>query len=323
MKCLLKLAVIGLLLIALLVGGVFLFIDTVVETAVTKGVTFTTQQETTLGSADVQLLSGKLGFEDLEIANPPGFQEGPMLRIAGFQTAIDRNGTQEDVVHLTELKLDGLELALELNGKQHNLEPLLARLKELKGADPTDPGAGEPEPTEPTEPSGPTTQEEPGPELRIGRIEITNLKSSLRITGVPLADGVYQLDVPDILIEDFDDDMQSATVVEWSAYLLETLLSASLAAGDDVFPQEWQKLFAGGLLESGLLDGDLEQVQEYIEGLSKEELDALELQGKEELKKLEDEYKKELREDPEGAVDKAKDDLKDAEKKLKGLFGKD
>ncbi len=320
MKCLLKLAVIGVLLLALLVGGVFLFIDTVVETAVTKGVTFTTQQETTLGSANVQLLSGKLGFEELAIANPPGFEEGPMLRIAGFQTALDRNGTQEDVVHLTELKLDGLELALELNGKTHNLEPLLARLKELKGADPTGPGAGDPEPTEPT---GPTTQEDPGPEIKIGRIEITNLKSSLRITGVPLADGVYQLEVPDILIEDFDDDMQSATVVEWSAYLLETLLSASLAAGDEVFPQEWQKLFAGGLLESGLLDGDLEAVQEYIEGLSEEQLDALEAQGKDELKKLEDEYKKELRDNPAGVIDKAKGDLKDTEKKLKGLFGKD
>jgi hypothetical protein len=173
----------------------------------------------------------------------------------------------------------------------------------------------------PTEPAPPTTQEDPGPEFHIGRVEITNLKSSLRITGVPLADGVYQLKVPDILIEDFDDDMQSATIVEWSAYLLETLLSASLAAGDEVFPQEWQQLFAGGLLESGLLDGDLEQVQEYLEDLGQEELDALEQQGKDELKKLQNEYQKELRDNPENVLDKAKDDLKGAEKKLKGLLG--
>lgn len=318
MKCLLKLAAIGLLLIALLVGGVFVFLDSAAETLITQGVTFTTQQETTLGSADVQVFSRKFGFQDLEIANPPGFQEGPMLRIASFQTAIDTNGTREGVIDLTELTLDGLELSLELNGKQHNLEPLLARLRELKGTDIAEPGAGDPKPTEP---SAPTTQEDPGQEIHIGRIEITNLKSSLRITGIPLADGVYQLDVPDILIEDFDDDMQSATVVEWSAYLLETLLSASLAAGDEVFPQEWQQLFAGGLLESGLLDGDLEQVQEYIEGLSGEQLDALEQQGKAELDKIEDEYKKELRDNPGGALDKAKGDLKDAEKTFKGLLG--
>jgi hypothetical protein len=304
MKCLLKLALLGLLLVGLLVAGLVVFLDTALSTAVVQGVTYVTQQETTLESVDASPLEGRLAFEGLEIANAPGFREGPLLGVSGFRAQLDPERIGDDVVRLSELVLDGLELNLELDGTSTNLDPLLARLEALRG----DPGAGgEPEPGDPAPPA-PEEPAEPGPEISIGRVQISGLRTRLFVSGLPYGNGDYEVAVPDTVIEDFDEEMQQATLAEWTAFLTEVLINSSLSAGEGSFPADWQSLLTGKLETGGLLNAHLAPLQQ---------------EAQEELKKFRDG----LLDDPEATLEKAGEDLekagKDAEKALKGLFGKD
>lgn len=302
MKCLLKLALGGALLVGLLVFGLFTFLDSAIETLLTTGVTYATEQETTLAAVDLDLAEQRASIEGLEIANAPGFRDGPLLRVGEFRTALDPTQDSQEVVRLTELVLDGLELNLELDGTTTNLDPLLQRLEELQQASGDATG-------EAPAPEGGSDEPAPaGPELSIGRLRVSGLTSRLFVTGLPYGNGDYEVAVPEILIEDFDEAMQQATLAEWSAFVLETLLNSSLSAGQGTFPADWQSLLSGKLEAGGLLDAQLAPLRAEAE---------------QELEKLRDG----LMEDPEGTLKEAGEDLEKAGKKAKkaldGLFGKD
>jgi hypothetical protein len=108
--------------------------------------------------------------------------------------------------------------------------------------------------------------------------------------------------VPDLILETFNSDMAGATSSEWTAYVLENVLTQSLAAGNGKFPAEWQGFLSGEMAAGGLLDGDINELDERAKERLNETLDDLIQQGKQ---------------DPQGLID----DLGDSEKKLKALFG--
>ena len=74
MKKLIKLVAVLLILLVLATVAVALYIDTIAKTAIERGATYALGVETTLGSADVGLLSGTFSMGDLTVANPAGFE---------------------------------------------------------------------------------------------------------------------------------------------------------------------------------------------------------------------------------------------------------
>ena len=267
MKCLLKLLAIGVMLVVLLVVAVALLINPVVESAIEGAVGFTTELDTELESADIGILSGDLGFDGLHIANPPGFEEGPLLSLGTFRTTYDLQSLTSDVIQIEEVVLDGLELNLELKGTKSNIQPLLERLRELsRSTGGTDEGG-----TPPTEPDSEPSAE--GPEVHIGRVKVAGVKAGLRITGIPAIDGVYSINVPPIVIENLGDGEQEGTVSEWTARILEVVMTSAQSAGQGTFPAEWQTLLSGDL--DGIGDALKSEAKEQLEGLLDEELEKL------------------------------------------------
>ena len=89
MKLLLKLALLPVLLFVLLVVGVAVLLDPAAVKAVSGGVSAATGCEAELGSADIGLLDGHVKFDELEVQNPPGFREGPVLSLGHFEANWD------------------------------------------------------------------------------------------------------------------------------------------------------------------------------------------------------------------------------------------
>jgi hypothetical protein len=301
MKCLLKLFVFAVLGIVLLVGAGIALVDPMVQAAVTEGVGYTTQQETQLESADIGLFSGKLAFEGLEIANPPGFEETPLLRIGAFRTTLDMAASSRARIELDLVELADLELALELKGTESNVTQLIKRLRDLQ----EQLKETQPKPGGEAPPKSPSP-EQAGPEIGIEKIRISGVSASLRISEVPKISGVYKLDVPDMLLENFSSDMDHATMIEWTAHVLETILTSALTAGEGQFPGQWQGLLAKGLKDEQLMQGDLSGVKKKLELEAKGELDEI-IEG--------------VKQDPAGQLDKSLDKLKKNMNALDGLLG--
>jgi len=278
MKLLLKLLVAGVLLVVLLVVGFAFFLDPMARTAVEEGVTHATGSETTLESASIELVAGEVKFDSLEIANPPGFSEQPMLAIGHFEADWDLGSLFGDEIVVNLLELDGLDLSLELNGTESNIGPLIERLRELAASGGDAPG-------EPTEPSGePSGEGEGGPDVFIDKVRIAGVRTGLKITGVPGIEGSYSAEVPEIIIEDLGTGEKSGTVAEWSARIVEVVLVAAQSAKGN-FPAEYQALLAGDLdsLKEGLkkeLEGEVKElIEEQLGDEAKDALDKLKDKG--------------------------------------------
>lgn len=299
MKCLLRLLVVAALVLALLGGAFLVLVDKVVQTAVTEGVGYTTQQETHLASADLGLFSGALTLEGLEIENPPGFQQTPLLRVGRFQTVLDYERSSAERIEVDLVELKDLELALELKGSESNVTALLERLGKLRGQ----PSGSGSEPEDDPEPSAPP---EAGPSVGIGSIAISGVRASLRVTAHPTIDGVYELEMPDVVLKDFDSSMDRASMIEWTAYVLEELLTSALSSGQGQFPPEWQGLLAEGLQNEEIMSGDLEGLGKDLEDQVKREIDQA-LEG--------------LKKDPAAEIQKGLDKLEEHKGALDGLFG--
>lgn len=312
MKCLLKLAALGVLLLLLLVGGVVAMINPIIEKAVTEGVGYTTQQDTTLESANLGIFSGDMSLEGLEIKNPPGFQETPLLKLGRFQTALAASGLAEDVIELDVVELDGLDLALEIKGTETNVTQLVERLQELQeqlkkargvGGGSSGGGTGSKDPQESLPP-------EAGPVLKINRIRVAGVNANLRISEIPLIDGVYGFEVPEIVLENFSSDMQGATMVEWTAHVLESVIASSLAAAELELPAEVRSVLKSDLFKDEvlgtLLQGDLDDIDDKLEEKAKQEFD---------------DYLENAKKDPVGAGNKALEDIDKGKKAFDDLFG--
>jgi hypothetical protein len=291
MKLLLKLLAGLVLLLVLLVAAAAFLIDPMARTAVEKGVTHATGSETSLESAKIGILAGEVSFNALEIANPPGFQDRPILSVGSFTADWDFQSLFQDeiVVHL--LELDGLDLSLEVNGTDSNIDQLIERLRELTAGEGED-DKGEPsdEPTQP--PEAPPGEE--GPDIFIERIRIADVRTGLTITGIPGIEGSYSAEVPEIIIEELGTGDKSGTLAEWAARIIEQTLVHTQGAGQGTFPAEIQALLSGDLdpLKSKaeaelkkkageLIEDELPELKEKLEGL--EGLEGME--DNEEIKK--------------------------------------
>jgi hypothetical protein len=300
MKCLLKLSVLFVLALVLLVGGTFLGIESLMSTAITESVGYVTQQETQLDDVDVVYGEKLIGFQELTVANPVGFQEVPLVRVGNISAQFAPTIMRGEAVHLKEVKLENLELALELKGSLSNLSDLLKRLDELNQAIGDQTGQ-----TTPDQPSGTDPDDGAGKgaatTFHIDRIKVSGVKASLRITDVPLIDGIYNVEVPDMLLEDFDSSMEEAELSEWTSHIVAELLANTLAAGDGVFPSEWQSLLSSDL-SAALLRGDLGGAEGLLQG---------------QLQNTADKLLKDTGLDGIEAVEDAKDDLlKSLDKKV-------
>lgn len=256
MKIVLRLFAFLVVLAVLVVGAAVLFQDRLIAGAIEKGGTHGTGVETRIDGVDAGLFSGRLELDGLTLAEPPGFDaEKPFLQLGSGRAKWENRSLLGDRIEVEELVLDGIEIDLERNAQGSNWGVIVANLERLSKG-------GERE----AEPAGGKK------ELAIRRLELLRIRASLRVSGLPVGDGVYAVDVPRVVLEDFESDgSTSEMIAKLFATVIDAILEATVAGGGNL-PKELLRDLEKGL--EGLGDdvrGEVrKQAEKALEGLDPE-----------------------------------------------------
>lgn len=257
-KLLLRLVLIAVLLLLLAVGAAFVFLDPIVRTAIAKGTAYATGVPVMLDDADVRPTGGALEFGRLHVANPEGFTT-PHFLVLGRAYAKWDNGTVfSDRLQMKELTVDGIDVNLEKGANGSNWKKILDHLEQLSGGK----APGE---TPPADASSKRS-------LHIDRIEVRNVKITLTLRDVPVVSGAKTLELPPIVIENYQSDGSTMDLV---AKLTRTVITAVLTqatkSGADWLPKDVLGDLRGGL--DGLKQKLEQEGGKLLENLDLKDLD--------------------------------------------------
>ena len=135
MKKLIKLVAVLLVLLVLATIAVALYIDTIAKTAIERGATYALGVKTTLGSADVGLLSGTFSMGDLTVANPAGFKSPYFTHLGEGDVKVALKTLRQETVELPTLTLTNLDIHLEKKEGEANYDVILENLSRFESGD--------------------------------------------------------------------------------------------------------------------------------------------------------------------------------------------
>jgi hypothetical protein len=120
------------------VGGVWLYTNEILGNAIERGATYALGVDTRVGFVRLRLLDGDFAMSGLRIHNPPGFDEPDFLDLDGAHIRVDLGTLRSEVVHVPEFTLQGVDVALEREGRKTNYGVIMANLArfESKGSKP-------------------------------------------------------------------------------------------------------------------------------------------------------------------------------------------
>jgi hypothetical protein len=142
-KLLKRIAWLALAGLVLLVAGVWLLGGRAARAAVERAGTQALGVETRLASLDLGILSGKLGLEELSVANPAGFGTPHFLTLGEGRLEVSLGTLTSNRIEVPLLELSGLELSLEKRTGRTNYGAILDHLQRMSSA-----GADAKEPAE-------------------------------------------------------------------------------------------------------------------------------------------------------------------------------
>jgi len=292
------LAVIGVVLIGVLVGGAFMMKDKLVKTGVEKGGTFALGTPVTLQKASLTLKTGNLTLTGLDVANPEGFTKASHItQIGEISVQLDPQTATSDLVVIDHATVDGLALNLELDPENTpNFQPILDRINELTAGDGTD------EPKEKT-PSD--------LKVKINLIRITDLVVTLRMDTASGGVGERVLKLPDFEATDIGEP-NGLPPEELQGVLTKAVMEHVKNSAGDLLPQIMLAGLQTGLDNlAGLGDVSITALGDGVEQLSDNLGPAID-QANEAFKGISDQAGKAL----EDGTKKAQDALDEATKGL-------
>lgn len=276
MKWIRRLLVLAVVLVALVVGALFLFLEPAVVAVVEKGGTHALGVETRLADAKIGFLSGEFGLSGLSVDNPPGFEADHFLDMSVTDVQVAMGSLMTDRVEIPRVLVSGVSLVLERNANGTNYDVLLENLERLSGpkqdGEPPAEGEGDGEP--PAEEEG-----APGKKLVIGELVLREIGAEVSLFAVGGERTTIPIHLPEITIRNLGGE-EGATVDVVYSQLIEELLEAVVAAGGDRLPAEFLNDLRGDLEAFGK-----EQLQEQVDDIRKK---AEEKVGAEGVKQIED-----------------------------------
>jgi hypothetical protein len=130
--------------LAVLLGGYWLFVDTIVGAAIERATAGALGVQARVGFARLSLLDGDLHLRRLRVANPPGFEEPHFITVREIEVEADPRRLRDPVVEIPLISFDGVDVALERADRRSNYETILENMgsfeKDETPATPTDTG---------------------------------------------------------------------------------------------------------------------------------------------------------------------------------------
>jgi hypothetical protein len=173
----------SLLLLVLLVVG-FLYLDRIVGRAIEIGGSRALGVRTDVGGVEIAVLRGRVGLDDLEIANPEGFPGEHFLKLGSVRVEVQPRALLADTVVVPRIALDDLELALVGSPQGTNYGRILKNVEALQS------GQVPPQPDAST-----------GKGFVVQDLVVRNVKATLALEGLGQRVGT-SIDVPEIHLRD-------------------------------------------------------------------------------------------------------------------------
>ena len=218
-----KRILIGLVVLFLAAGAaVSLYINQIVGGAIERGATYALGVDTRVGFVRLRLLPADFRLRRLRIANPPGFDEPYFLKMGGAEIDVARETLLEDIVVIPLFALDGIEVALEREGKQTNYGVILDNLSRFESGEP------------------PAQEEAPaaaGSERRfiVNRLVITDVTAHVEWSGIAADQSALKVVIPQIVLEDIGaHNAQGVVMSEFSAIVMKAILGSIARYGTDL-----------------------------------------------------------------------------------------
>lgn len=220
MKKLIKMVVVLLILLVLATVAVALYIDTIAKTAIERGATYALGVETTLGSADVGLLSGTFSMGDMTIANPAGFESPYFTHLGQGDVEVALKTLRQETVELPTLTLTDLEIYLDKKEGKANYDVILENLKRFESQENAQDDAG-------------------GKKFIIEEVLIKNIMVHVQL--LPLGGDLTKLDVPidEVRLHDVGSGTDGSVLMsELTSVIIKAVLAAIVQKGGGLIPSD-------------------------------------------------------------------------------------
>ncbi len=220
MKTLIKMVAVLLILLVLATVAVALYIDTIAKTAIERGATYALGVETTLGSADVGLLSGTFSMGDMTIANPAGFESPYFTHLGQGDVEVALKTLRQETVELPTLTLTDLEIYLDKKEGKANYDVILENLKRFESQENAQDDAG-------------------GKKFIIEEVLIKNIMVHVQL--LPLGGDLTKLDVPidEVRLHDVGSGTDGSVLMsELTSVIIKAVLAAIVQKGGGLIPSD-------------------------------------------------------------------------------------
>jgi len=181
------------ILIVLVIVAVGMFANNALGVAIESAGTRALNVGVRVSEVDLSIMRGRLGIRNLAINNPPGYQHDRLLDLAECRIAVNVKSLLGDVINITDIKLDGMDVVLEQRGvSSNNLQDIIKNIK----------------------PRGEQTSEPEGKKLHVDNLEITNTKVRVKLLPIPGKVDTLTIELAPIKMTDLGgkDDIDTAVL---------------------------------------------------------------------------------------------------------------
>jgi len=227
----LRVLIIALAVLALLgLLGLFL-VDRAAAKAIETGGSYALGVPTRVGSTSIGLFSGEFALGDLEVDNPPGFDEPHFLNLSEASTSVGFSKLLGDTIEIDRVEIRGVTIDLERKDGRANYDVILANLQKLSG-----------KPAAQDEAAGKSKN------LVIRKLVLSDVKARLGLLPVVPASTIT---LPTLELNDVGTQNHSATLAQVFERLVGELLTSSIANGGKLIPADVAKDLKQGLSKLG------------------------------------------------------------------------
>lgn len=192
-------------------------LDGIVKNTIEKVGTRLTGTEVSLEDVILDLGSGSVALEGLQIDNPKGYKSDFAFLLKKITVAVDTSSLSKPVIQLDEVTVEGARLNVEQHGETNNLTDLLAQVEAN-----AKPGSNAQEQEAPP-------QDEPEAGFILKRFVFANTSATL----ISDTKGNKAIEVPDVKRSNIGDPTQGLTPEQLGDALLQAVLEEVEAAVAD------------------------------------------------------------------------------------------
>jgi hypothetical protein len=220
------------ILIVVVAAAIRLFADRAVKMGIETAGSKALNVGVKVQDVDLSILGGSIGFQNLAIDNPPGYQQEKLLELKDAYIAVNVKSLLSDVVNIEDIKLVGANLVVEQKGiSSNNLRDIMKSIPAKK-----------------------EQQEPSGKKLHIDNLELSEVTVRVNLLPVSGKSDTVTLKLKPIKMTDLGGDNE-LDVAGLSRKILLALAGGIAEQGEGVLPDEIIGSLSDQLKRLGALSG--------------------------------------------------------------------